>query len=356
MKRKYIFVTLFLLGIGFFFFIIATPNIPSIKNNVIPTGGSLSLIIEPNDGITPVLKMIAVASSSVDLVMYELDDAQIEAALVADQKRGVAVRVILSGGYKGASSTMNVSEYDFLRANGVPVRWSPAYFSLTHEKSLVVDGRQALIMTFNLVSKYYATGRDFGIVDDDQHDIATMEDTFNDDWNGSRDAGMSDSENASLGGNNGDAGADLLWSPGAEKPLIDFINGARSSLYIYNEEMADADVTKALIDAAERGVVVYVDMTGAAEWKWEFEELTTAGAHVRVYADDPAAPLYIHAKMIVVDAGSPSPRAFVGSENFSKGSLNENRELGMMVSDRAIIASLAKTFMADWRGATPFVP
>ena len=96
--------------------------------------------------------------------------------------------------------------------------------------------------------------------------------------------------------------------PGRREPLIDLINSARRSLYVYNEEMADMDVTKALIDAAERGVVVYVDMTGAAEWKWEFEELTTAGAHVRVYADDPAAPLYIHAKMIVADDGNP-PRA-----------------------------------------------
>jgi phosphatidylserine/phosphatidylglycerophosphate/cardiolipin synthase-like enzyme len=114
--------------------------------------------------------------------------------------------------------------------------------------------------------------------------------------------------------------------------------------------MADSDVMKALIEAAGRGVAVYVDMTGAAEWKWEFAELSTAGVHVRTYADADDAPLYIHAKMIVAD----NTRAFVGSENFSETSLNENRELGIMISDSAIIKSLLKTFADDWRGATPF--
>ncbi len=325
--------------------------------------GALSLITEPDDGIAPVLGMIGGAKASLDLVMYELDDARIESALAADEARGVAVRVILGGGYQGATTTtpatVNAPAYNFLIAHRVPVRWSPGYFSLTHEKSLVADGDRALVMTFNLVSEYYATGRDFGIVDADARDAAAMEDTFNDDWKGSAltagaPAGAVDTARASLGGNNSNAGDDLIWSPGAKDTLIDLINSAQKSLYIYNEEMADMDVTKALIDAARRGIAVHVVMTGADEWKYEFAELTTAGAHVRTYADTDDAPLYIHAKMIVADEGSAGARAFVGSENFSEGSLNENRELGIVTSDKSIIAGLVKTFTADWRGATPF--
>src|ERR1035441_9353137 len=116
--------------------------------------------------------------------------------------------------------------------------------------------------------------------------------------------------------------------------------------------MADMDVTKALIDAAEHGVAVYVVMTSADEWKWDFAELATAGVHVRTYPDTPDA-LYIHAKVIVADGDSASVHAFVGSENFSAASLGENRELGIMISDSTIIKSLMKTFVADWRGATP---
>ena len=240
---------------------------------------------------------------------------------------------------------MNAPAYYFLRSQGVPVQWSPSYFSLTHEKSLVVDGDRAIIMTFNLVSKYYATGRDFGVVDTDRRDVAAMEHTFGTDWKGSGAVGSADGIRS---GNDGDAGDDLVWSPGSEQTLIDLIGGAKRSLYIYNEEMADTAVTKALIDAAVNGVAVYVDMTGASEWKWEFRELATAGVHVRTYPDTDDAPLYIHAKMIVADG----IRAFVGSENFSAASLDDNRELGILTSNPSFIASLMRTFTADWRGAT----
>ena len=347
MKRRYV-VTITLCFVAIVFFLFAQRFFVAKKTAI--HIGALSLITEPDDGIAPILAIINSASSSVDLVMYELDDARIEAALAADETRGVAVRVMLSGGYRGATSTtpatMNAMAANFLAAHGVPVQWSPTYFSLTHEKSLVVDGDRALIMTFNLVSKYYVTGRDFGIIDGDSRDVAGMERTFNADWQGKGVGGS---------GNDGDAGDNLIWSPGAEAALLGLITGAKTSLSIYNEEMDDSDVTKALIDAAERGVAVSVDMTGAAEWKWEFEELTTAGAHVRTYADDPAAPLYIHAKMIVADEGSADARAFVGSENFSPTSLGENRELGIITQNPTIIAGLVKTFTADWRDATPFM-
>jgi len=194
------------------------------------------------------------------------------------------------------------------------------------------------------------------VVDNDSHDVAAMERTFGDDWNGSviSQSGAIDTAMASRGGNDGDSGDDLLWSPGAEPALLDIIANARRSLSIYNEEMADPTITKALIDAVQHGVSVYVDMTGASEWKWEFAELATAGVRVRTYADDASAPLYIHAKMIVADAGTAHVRAFVGSQNFSAGSLGENRELGIITQDPGIITSLMKTFAADWHAATPF--
>ena len=308
--------------------------------------GTLSLIVEPDDGIAPVLAAIRGATRSIDLGVYELDDPAIETALADAVARGIAVRVMLSAGYDGARSAVNGPAYGYLDARGVPVRWSPGYFSLTHEKSLVIDGTRAIVMTFNLVAKYYATGRDFGAVDGDAGDVAAIERTFAADWS---DAG-SERE-----GNNGARGDDLLWSPGSEDALLGIIRGAHRSLAVYNEEMADGDVTKALIDAAWRGVSVRVVMTGSSQWKWAFAELATAGVQVRTFADDPSAPLYIHAKAIVADEGLSDARAFVGSENFSKASLYRNRELGIVTGDPGIIAGVARTFVADWQAARPFV-
>ena len=297
--------------------------------------GDLSLVTEPDEGIAPILSLIADASSSVDLVMYQLEDTNIEQALAADAARGVAVRVLLNLGYYGKQeNTKNDAAYQYLSANKVSVRWTPAYFALTHQKTLVIDDREAVIMTMNLTPQYYASGREFAVVDTDASDVSAIESAFDDDWSGTDTAAP-----------NGD---DLIWSPGSENALLSLINSAHTSLDIYNEEMADAKITSALEDAARRGVAVRVDMTYSSQWTPAFAALTAAGAQVKTYAAK--APLYIHAKIVLADG----TRAFLGSENFSSNSLNKNRELGLIISDTTTIASLEGTFEKDWAGATIF--
>jgi PLD-like domain len=92
---------------------------------------------------------------------------------------------------------------------------------------------------------------------------------------------------------------------------------------------------------------VRVTMTADASWDRAFAELTAAGVHVHTYA--PNAALYIHAKMILTPA-----RAFLGSQNFSDTSMDKNRELGLIVSDATIRASLSRTFNTDYAHATPY--
>jgi len=154
----------------------------------VPQNLSDSLIIQPLNGITPVLSMIQGAVKSIDLVMYELEDTQIENALIVAEKHGIAVRVLLNEGYYGAQpSTSSAAAYQYLQSGGVSVQWAPAYFALTHQKTLVVDGNQAIIMTFNLTPQHYGTDRDFGVVDQNQKDVIAIEAAFNDYWQGIKD-------------------------------------------------------------------------------------------------------------------------------------------------------------------------
>jgi phosphatidylserine/phosphatidylglycerophosphate/cardiolipin synthase-like enzyme len=308
-------------------------NSPSSGNA--PTG-SLSLVTEPATGITPVLQLIDDAKKSVDLVMYELEDSQVEQALVAAQNRGVHVRVLLNGGYYGKPDKTNPNQkaYDYLQTNHVPVHWTPSYFALTHQKTLVADGKTSIIMTFNLTPKYYATGRDFGIIDNDAKDVAAIADTFNDDWQDRKVTAPS--------------GDDLLWSPGSEPMTLSLINHAKSSLKVYNEEMADTKVASALGEAAMRGVKVEVVMTDQKSWHTNFSKLKSDGVLIRTFRQ--SAPLYIHAKMIIADG----TQAFVGSENFSVTSLDRNRELGIILTDKHVISPLNTTFMGDYDSATPY--
>jgi cardiolipin synthase A/B len=295
-------------------------------------GVQLALITEPQAGIVPLLGAIRGAHRSVELVMYEDEDAKVDSALASAHARGVKVQVLLNGGYYGGGSSENEPAYRYLKAHGVAVRWTPTYFALTHQKSLVVDGR-AYILTFNLTPQYYASDRDFGVVDSNAADVSAIERTFAADWSRERVTAPD--------------GRDLIWSPGSQQALTALIDSARGYVDVYNEEMDSAPVEQALEGAARRGVNVRVVMTYDSDWRKAFDALTSAGVHVRTYASD--APLYIHAKMILTPQ-----RAFIGSENFSYTSLESNRELGIAFTTAPLLHSLSSTFNGDYSHAQPF--
>jgi cardiolipin synthase len=250
-----------------------------------PSPAALSLLIEPGAGMAPIYALLDSARHRVDLVMYELEDPRAEQLLAADAARGVAVRVLLNSAYTGSA---NDAAFSYLKGHGVHVQWASPLYALTHQKTLVVDASVAVIMTLNWTSRYYSDTRDVGVIDRIPSDVAAIEATFDADGTGARSTPPS--------------GADLVWSPTTSAPdLLALINGAKRDLFVENEEMASREIIDALVAAARRGVNVEICMTASSRWSSSFEELVSAGIHIRVYS--PAAALYIHAKLLVRDGG-----------------------------------------------------
>ena len=293
---------------------------------------SYTLITEPDQSYTPVYNFIGTATKTLDMTMYELVDTTAEQDLVAAAKKGVTVRVILDQNLEKSSNT---TAFNYLNANGVSTVWAKSGRT-THQKTITVDGTTSLIMTGNLTSKYYSTTRDFGVIDTNSLDVNAIEKVFNADY-----------ANTAITPTDGD---NLVWSPtDSQTQLLALINGATKSLNVENEEMGDAAITSALENAAKKGVDVTITMTNSGnDYATEFDALTSAGAHVSTYTGE--TPIYIHAKAIVADGGT----AYVGSENFSNASLNENRELGMITTNSSIVSSVNSTLTKDFTGATPW--
>ena len=309
----------------------------TVRRSSSPTA-SLRLLTEPGSGIGPIYKLIAGARSSVDLTMYELADPTAEADLAADAARGVDVRVLLD---QHLEKSANTAAFDYLSAHRVHARWAPAGTTY-HQKTLTVDDATSVIMTLNLVARDYPGTRDFAVIDTGRADVAAIVATFNADFAG-RAITPPD-------------GADLVWSPtNAKASVLSVIDGAKHTLAVEDEEMDDPAVTAALAAAARRGVHVTITMTADSEWDTAFAELARAGAHIRLYPDDSNA-LYIHAKAIVADAGRSGQRVLVGSQNFSVASLDYNRELGILTSDKKIVAAIAATLAHDYAGAASYSP
>lgn len=301
--------------------------------------GDLSLFAEPGQ-IGPIYSVLTSARHSLDMTMYELADTAAEADLVADAAHGTDVRVVLD---RNREQEANTPAYDFLSTHGVKVHWAPTSYEATHEKAVVVDAgypdQTALIMTLNLTSRYYTTTRDFAVVDRNPADVAAIASVFNTDYEGDKTAPTP-------------SGTDLVWSPGSEPALLALIGSARHTLLVENEEMENSEVVSALVAAARSGIVTHVIMTDDSAYGPNFSKLVAAGVDVHLYPDTSSA-LYIHAKVIVVDAGTATEKAFVGSENFSTASMGYNRELGIIVNNPAIVRELARVLGQDYDGAAP---
>jgi cardiolipin synthase A/B len=300
---------------------------------------ALRVIVEPNATMAFLGDAITAAKHSVLVEMYELADASIESELAARANAHVTVQVLLDR--YGDGGSVNHPAFAWLAAHHVSVRWANAGY-VFHEKAVVIDGATAFVGTGNLESKYYATTRDFWVIDTTAADVAAIASTFRADWTG-----------AAPGP--GHRSKDLVWSPGAEGTVLKLIGAAHHSISLESEELDADKVVDALSAAARRGVAVHVTMTYSSSWVWAFKELVTAGA--KVHLDYGETPLYIHAKALCVDCTlghRPSGTVLVGSQNLGTSSLEYNRELSIETSTPSVIAAIDSVLRSDFANASPY--
>jgi phosphatidylserine/phosphatidylglycerophosphate/cardiolipin synthase-like enzyme len=302
-----------------------------------------TLFIEPDDGRTPVLDAINSATRSVNLTIYSLNDKKTMAALENASARGVSVRVIYDGGRDPASDVTdrNLPRMQELETFGVLTRPGPAVFPKTHQKTFTIDGKYSLIMTCNLKPDTFSSTRDFMVRTDNLTEVREIEEVFDADWN---------NRTATY------RVPTLVWSPDhARATILSLIEGARSDITIYNENLEDPLVVENLSQAAKRGVSVRVLIADPAEGGKKrlkaAEQLAASGVAVRQ-----GTSLYMHAKTLIADYGTPSAVGFAGSQNFETQHLEEDRELGILVRDPQILSGIQETFEEDWSQRSEPVP
>jgi hypothetical protein len=290
-----------------------------------------SLLVLPDQGESRIYSLINSATKTVDMTMYELTDTTVTTDLVNREKAGVKVRVILDQ----AEMSVNQTAFNALQAGGVSVTWSSTAFTFTHQKTVTVDGDESFISTGNLDSRFYSTSRDYGVFDTDPADVAAIEAVFNADF-----------AKTSITPSDGD---DLVWSPtDSQTRLLALINGAQHTLDIEQEEFSDTALVNAIVAAENRGVTVRVVVEDPSSYTSELNQVTAAGGKVTGYSS--STGFYVHAKAIIADFGTSTAKIFLGSENFSDNSLNDNRELGLIITDPAVMSGVESIFNADFAG------
>lgn len=278
------------------------------------------LVVEPEDGLKPLLDLIASAQEEILVKMYLWTPSRLDVveALGEAVARGVKVKVLLEREPSGGRVDLTV--FQALKERGVEVKLTtPFRFVFVHEKSLVVDRKLAWVGTMNLTGSSFTANREYALILDDPKQVAEVAKVFDADWEGKR---------LDL------SRALLVWAPSrtlggtkegnARETLLALIRGAKREVFLEHQAMADPEVLAALKEALAKGVRVRLVGSPREPGDTYFlagaEELRQAGAELR-FLPDP----YVHAKALVVDGEV----ALVGSLNLSANSLNANRELSV---------------------------
>jgi phosphatidylserine/phosphatidylglycerophosphate/cardiolipin synthase-like enzyme len=263
--------------------------------------------------------------------MYLLTDERAIEALAARAAAGCDVRVILERA-PYLDERANEEAHARLVAAGARVRWATPRFTYTHAKAFTVDHGRLVVSTANLTRAGLHGNREYTVVDDDPGDVAAADRIFAGDEFGQAVTPT----------------ARIVASPETSRSgFLALVEGASRSVLVEVEQLSDRLVADALGRARARGVEVAVVLPESHGSNAAVRALLAAGVTVRAIS----AP-GVHAKALAVDG----TRVLVGSANLTPTSLDENRELGLLLEHPEIAARLAATIADDAaRGAAPGV-
>jgi phosphatidylserine/phosphatidylglycerophosphate/cardiolipin synthase-like enzyme len=302
----------------------ATDALAPACNDTDPRSVPLVLSVQPDDGEGPIVNVVAGATRSIRVMIYDLGTSQILTTLLQKAMAGVKVQAILDQ----TEMAYDQPAYDALKTAGAQVMWSNPKFSYTHAKTIVVDESSSVVSTGNFDDYDISSNRDFTFVDRDPQDVANLVTIFDSDW-----ANVTPDLSCTR----------LVVSPvNSQARILALINSAQKTLDIEQLEFGDTDVQAAVVERARAGVAVRLILSDPG-----FESgILTAVSSMEAAGITPRDLVNpnLHLKSILVDGTTE----YAGSENMSYTSLNDNREVGLIFSQPDIIATIQATFEKDW--------
>ena len=297
-----------------------------------------SLLVLPDDTGQPIIDAINAATKNLRIKMFVFSDPDLIEAVIAAQKRGVKVQVMLNPARRSGEEE-NVDTRAALQEGGVEVKDSNPDFGITHEKSMVVDDETAFVKSLNWATKNLNLTRDYAIVTSHKHEVDEVIAGFVADWN--REV-FDPGEHSHL-----------IWCRGnGRERIARLIDGARHTLFVQNERYQDSVIIERLVRAAMRGVKVHVMALPPHNLK--IEKLVEGVGGLRIMDDvgikiHKLKHLKLHGKMLLADGS----RAIIGSINLAPGSFDDRRELAIEVHDEDIIERLHEVAKYDWKNSHP---
>jgi phosphatidylserine/phosphatidylglycerophosphate/cardiolipin synthase-like enzyme len=275
----------------------------------------MRLIVEPENGVEPVLHALALARKQIDISIFRLAHDTIEKALEAAVARGVVVRALVA--HRNGSDEKRLRKLEMrLLATGATVCRTDDDLVRYHQKTMIVDGTTLYVFGFNFTKLDIDKSRSFALATKNASLVREAQKLFEADC----------TRRPYTPG-----APTLIVSPlNARERLALLIRKAQKRLLIYDPGLSDPVMLKLLRERVAAGVDVRI--IGKVPSK---DDLLRVGRY---------AGKRLHVRAIVQDGG----RAFIGSQSLRKLELDKRREVGVVTRDRKVVHALATHFEKDW--------
>ena len=277
----------------------------------------MKLIIEPADGVAPLLAAIKRARTSVEIAVFRLDRKDVESALTAAAARGVRVTALIAFANRGGEKLLRQLELRFLAA-GITVARTSNDLVRYHGKYILIDRRVLFVLSFNFTHLDIDHSRGFGVITSQPGCLQEAASLFKADCTRTTYAPKVET---------------FVVSPVNSRRLLGtFLKRARKQLLIYDPMISDREMLGILQGRTKAGVEVKV--IGRVSGRASFEVQKLAG-------------MRLHTRTIIRDRR----QAFVGSQSLRTLELDSRREVGLVIRDPKAVKQLIDTFESDWTAA-----
>lgn len=274
----------------------------------------MKLIIEPDDGVAPLLSAIKKAKKSVEIAIFRFDRSDIETALKTAAGNGVKVTALIAWANRDGEENLRRLESRFLEA-GIIVARSGDDLLRYHDKLAIIDRSTLYLLSFNFTHLDIEHSRGFGIVTKNAKWVQEAVKLFEADCTRSSYSASVDT---------------FVVSPlNSRKVLSEFLKQAKKQLLIYDPKISDKEMLGVLHERHKAGVDIRIIGKVSQSANLPSQKLTRARLHTRTIIRDRS-------------------QAFVGSQSLRPVELDLRREVGLIVREPKIVKKLMDLFEGDW--------
>ena len=273
-----------------------------------------------------IVDKIKLSREKIYLEVYMLTETRIKESLIKAKKRGVEVKVLLEKNPYKANS-INNKHYNFLKNAWVDIKWSnPDNYSLNHSKFIIIDD-EVIISSWNFTYSTFAHNRDMFLFTRDTEILNKLTSLFKKDFSW---------EKTSIYDNN------LVVSPNYSRDKFSkLFDSSNESIKLYFQYLQDEELEEKLIAKSEKwiNVELIVRESFYLEEKEKISYLEKKWIKIM-----PLNKSSMHSKAILID----EKYLFIWSINFSSYSLDKNREIWLLLTNKDIIEKFNELFEKDF--------